>query len=254
MPRFPAGRILNVALVVTLMTGIGLGIQQYFAYSGESRVLNSLLHRVMLEIDRIYALERKQVELAVLIDKVERQLSALRVQIPSLLEPEEFGRHVATVAEELGMTVRDVRIAVESRPCYHRAQLDIDLSGGTRALETLVQRVRSKGRFVRCSVKRSARHDYTVTISIFAIPDAVPTPAVDVIGACPHFKSRVWLIPFRNHICAMSTELAALYNERAVHLDRLTQLAELKKKMHRIRVTEEVLRELRLTPPTDRPG
>jgi Tfp pilus assembly protein PilO len=240
MSRLPAGRFLNVALVMTLMTSIGLGIQQYRAYRGESRVLSASLHRM-------------QAEVAALIDKVEKRLSALRLQIPSLLEPESFGRHVTTVAGELGITVRDVRIGVESRQFYNRAQLDIELSGGTRALETLVQRIQSEGRFVRCRVARSARNDYTVTVSIFSIPDAATTPRGD-IEDCPHVESRVWLLPFRNHIHAMSTELETLCNERTAHLDRLNLLSELKKKMHRIRATEEVLREFRLTPPVDQPG
>jgi Tfp pilus assembly protein PilO len=253
MTPFPAGRFLNVVLAVTLVTSIGLGIQQYRAYSGEFKVLSSALHRVTLEIDRMNSLERKQAELAVLIDKVENRLSDLRLQIPSLLEPEGFGRHVTMVADELGIAVRDVRIDVESRQFYNRAQLDIELSGGTRALETLVQRIRSEGRFVRCRVARSARNDYTVTVSIFAIPDAA-TKFGGGIEDCPHFESQVWLLPFRNHIHTMAAELAALCNERTVQLERLKQLSELKKKMHRIRVTEEVLRELKLTPPADQPG
>jgi hypothetical protein len=220
----------HIVLLLVLLL-LGLVIQQYLHYLTLSKELSALKEE---SAGIAYLIERALYEEETILQqlkKAEQRHSQLRTLLPAELQENTIEQQIAQLAEELQVKVLATKTAINSRPLYREATLDITLEATATQVKQIIRALHANPRIIGVTpLEQFGKKNIHFSISIYALNLAAPEELV-----LPHCVE----MPGGIHLPPLHERFASLYAEYSQHCRYIANYGELYLKQRQLRALQE---------------
>lgn len=220
----------HIMLLLVLLF-LGLVIQQSLHYLALSKELSALKKE---SAGVAYLIERalyEEGEIRQQLKKTEQRHSQLRALLPAELQENTVEQQIAQLAEELQVKVLATKTAINSRPLYREATLNITLEATATQVEQIIRALCANPRIIGVTpLEHFGKKNIHFSISIYALHPAAPEELI--LPHCVEMPGGIYLPPLHER-------LISLYAEYSQHCHYIANYGELYLRQRQLRALQE---------------
>lgn len=231
-----------VLLVVVL--SIGFVLQQFSHYLTQRDALHALKAEVVQLSGQIESVMYQEDAIQQQLEKAVRLNNKLRRLLPEALQQDEFEQMVAALAEKHHIKILATKTAINSRPGYREATVNITLEAGDAPAKRFMRELKSIPRRVHIvPPEKRGKKSIHLSITIYAV--GRDAPAVFTPPRCIEMPGGLLLPPLHDRLALLyadySKQCHFVTSYVGRYLEQLRLLA-LQKENTRLQAMEQQLR------------